>query len=103
MSITAVLSVRAKPGKYQRVREGMQEMKSIVEKQGLSPRLIRPVTGDNQGEQSLVTEFDSWAAFAAASEKIQGSSDYQELMKRAAESTDPAVESMSTQFYTDVD
>ena len=102
MAVTAVLTARARPGGYQRVRDGIGELKGILEKQGLHPRLLRPVTGEHQGDLSLVTEYDSWAAFGAASDKIQASSAYQALMKRAAEIKDPALESMSTQFYTDI-
>lgn len=103
MAITAVTTVRARPGGYQRVLDGMRELKTIVEKQGLQPRLMRPATGENRGDVSLATEFENWAAFGAASDKIQKAADYRALMKRAAENKDPAIESMSTQIYTDVE
>ena len=103
MSITAVQTTRAQPGKYQLVRDGVGELKEILEKQGVNVRLTRPITGDNQGDLSLVSEYDSWEAFGAAAEKIQASSDYQALMQRAASSEESAVEQMSTNFYSDVD
>ncbi len=103
MAITAVRTVNPRPGGYQRVRQGMEELKTIVEKQGVDVKMIRPVTGDHQGNLSLVTVFENWAAFGAASEKIRSSSGYQALMKRAVETEDPAVESISTQFYEDVE
>lgn len=103
MAITAVFSAHPTHGGYARVVAGMKELKSIVEKQGLQPRLLRPVTGGDQGAVTLVTEYDSWAAFGKASDKIQASADYQALMKRAAETPDSALESLSTNFYTTVD
>lgn len=103
MSITAVQTTRAQPGKYQRVRDGVGELKTILEKQGVNVRLTRPITGDNQGDLSLVSEYDSWEAFGAAAEKIKASSEYKALMERAASSDDSALAGMSTNFYTDVD
>jgi len=103
MSITAVLTTRAKPGKYQRVRDGVGELKQILEKQGVSVRLMRPVTGEHQGDLSLVSEYDSWAAFGAAADKIQTSASYRALMERAAKAEDSAVEELSTSFYSDVE
>ena len=103
MTITAVQTTRAQPGKYQRVRDGVGELKEILEKQGVTVRLTRPITGDNQGDLSLVSEYDSWAAFGTAAEKIQATSEYKALMKRAASSEDSALAQMSTNFYSDVD
>lgn len=103
MGVTAVMTTQARPGKYDRVRDGVKELKQIIEKEGVSARLIRPVTGDQQGHLSLVSEYDSWAAFAAAADKIQESSAYRELMDRATKVEEPAVESMTTNFYTDID
>ncbi len=104
MSITAVQTTTALPGKYQRVRDGVTEMKEILEKQGVNVRLLRPVTGDNPGTLSLVSEYEDWKQFGAAAEKIQSAPAYKALMERAAKSSDdPAVESMSTAFYSTVD
>ena len=103
MSITAVQTTIALPGKYQRVRHGVGEMKEILEQQGINVRLLRPVTGGHQGALSLVSEYESWQEFGDAAEKIQASPAYQALMERAAKSEDSAVESMSTEFYTTVE
>jgi len=103
MSITAVQTTTALPGKYQRVRDGVSEMKEILEKQGVNVRLLRPVTGDQQGALSLVSEYEDWKQFGTAAEKIQASPAYQALMERASKSDDPAVESMSTAFYSTID
>lgn len=103
MAITVVMTARAKSGGYQRVRDGMQELKGIIEKQGLQPRLLRPASGENQGQLMLSTEYENWAAFGAASDKLRESSGYQAMMKRAGESTDLAVESMSVNFYSTID
>jgi hypothetical protein len=103
MSITAVLTTRAKSGRYQRVREGMGELKDILAKNGVNVRLTHPLTGDHQGDLSLVSEYDGWAAFGKTAEKIQSSKEYVALMDRAAKAEDSAVESMSTIFYSDVE
>lgn len=68
MSITAVQPTRAMPGKYQRVRDGVGELKSILEKQGVKLRLTRPITGDHQGDLALVSECDSLEAFRKAAD-----------------------------------
>ena len=103
MGVTAVQTTRAKSGKYQRVREGVGEMKDILEKQGVSVRLLRPVSGEHRGDLMLVSEYDSWAAFAAAADKIQASPAFKALMERAAKSEDSAIELMSTNFYSDAE
>lgn len=103
MGVTAVLTTQARPGKYARVRDGIGELKTILEKEGVTARLIRPVTGGQQGHLSLVSEYDSWAAFGAAADKLQASSAYRELMARGSGVDEPAIDSMTTNFYTDVD
>lgn len=103
MSVTAVQTTRARPGKYQRVRDGVGELKEILEKQGVSVRLLRPVSGDHRGDLMLVSEYDSWADFGAAAEKIQASPAFKALMERAAKSEDSAVEALSTNFYSDAE
>lgn len=103
MGVTAVLTTQARPGKYARVRDGIGEMKKILEKEGVSARLIRPVTGSQQGHLSLVSEYANWADFATAADRIQKSSAYRELMERGTHVDEPAVESLTTNFYTDVD
>jgi len=103
MSITAVLTTRAKSGKYQRVREGMGEMKGVMEGLGIQTRLTHAVTGDHQGDLSLATTYDSWKAFGEASEKIEASKEYRALIAKAGEAEDSAIEHMSTVILSDID
>ena len=103
MGVTAVLTAHAKPGRHQELRQGLDEMKKIIESQGLECRLVRPVTGQHQGNLSLVTQYDSWGAFATAAEKIQASSEYQALSKRGVDNPDPSIESLDTQLLVDVE
>jgi hypothetical protein len=103
MGVTAVLTAHAKPGRHNELRQGLEEMKKIIEKQGLDCRIVRPVTGEHQGNLSLVTQYDSWGAFATAAEKIQGSSEYRKLSERGVQNPDPAVQSMDTQLLVDVE
>jgi hypothetical protein len=101
--VTAVLTVQAKPGRHQEVRKGLEELRGIIGNQGLRCRLLRPITGDNQGALSLATEYESLASFGAQSEKIGQSAEYQKIVERARDNPDSAAAAVSTQLYTEVE